>query len=92
MKRKSKITNILKNNFKIYDLKVMDVSRSHQGHSGFLEGEETHFEIIVVTDDFKYKTKLERHRLLNNLLKEEFNTTLHSVSYELLTISESKTN
>ena len=92
MKRKSKITNILKNNFNIYDLKVIDVSKSHQGHSGFIEGEETHFEIIVISDDFKYKKKLERHRLLNNLLKEEFNTTLHSVSYELLTISESKKN
>ena len=92
MIRKSKITNILKNNLNIYDLKVIDVSRSHQGHSGFVEGEETHFKIIVISDDFKYKKKLDRHRLLNNLLKEEFHTTLHSVSYELLTISESKKN
>lgn len=90
MKRKSKITNILKDNFKIYELEVRDISELHRGHSGYIKGEETHFEILVISDDFKNKTKLQRHKLLNNLLKSEFSNTLHSATYKLLTLDESK--
>ena len=90
MKRKSKITSILKNNLKIYDFKIRDLSKLHKGHSGFVEGEETHLEITVISDDFKNKNKLERHRMLNKLLNEEFSDTLHSASYKLYTVLESE--
>ena len=92
MNRKAKITNILKENFDIYKYFVSDVSESHKGHSGYIKGEETHFEIIIISNDFKNKNLLERHKMVNNCLKNEFEGSLHSITYKLMTVLESKKN
>ena len=92
MNRKAKITNILNKNFDIYRCFVSDVSESHKGHSGYIKGEETHFEIIIISNDFENKNRLERHKMVNNFLKNEFLSSLHSITYKLMTISESKKN
>ena len=90
MNRKAKITNILNKNFDMFRCFVIDVSESHKGHSGYIKGEETHFEIIIISNDFENKNRLERHKLVNNCLKNEFKGSLHSVTYKLFTISEYK--
>tara|TARA_B100000575_G_C22812998_1_gene478805 strand:- start:402 stop:680 length:279 start_codon:yes stop_codon:yes gene_type:complete len=90
MNRKAKITDILDKNFDIYRCLVSDVSESHKGHSGYIEGEETHFEIFIISDDFKNKSRLERHKIINNCLKNEFKGSLHSITYKLMTVSESQ--
>ena len=92
MNRKSKITNILNEKFELYRCVVTDVSLSHKGHSGFIPGEETHFEIIIVSNDFENKNRLERHKMVNKLLKDEFSGSLHSITFKLMTVSESKRN
>ena len=92
MNRKSKITDILNEKFELYRCVVTDVSLSHKGHSGFIPGEETHFEIIIISNDFENKNRLERHRMVNNCLKNEFEGSLHSITFKLMTISESKMN
>ena len=92
MNRKSKITDILNENFELYTCIVSDVSESHKGHSGFIPGEETHFEIIIISNDFENKNRLERHKMVNNFLKNEFLGSLHSITYKLMTVSESKKN
>ena len=90
MNRKSKITNILNKNFDLYKCVVSDISESHKGHSGYIEGEETHFEIIIISNDFENKNRLERHRMVNSFLKNQFVGSLHSITFKLLTISEFK--
>ena len=90
MNRKSKITDILNENFELYTCIVSDVSESHKGHSGFIPGEETHFEIVIISDDFANKNRLERHRMVNNCLKNQFEGSLHSITFKLMTVSESK--
>ena len=90
MNRKAKITDILNKNFDIYKCFVSDVSESHKGHSGYIKGEETHFEIIIISDDFENKNRLERHKLVNKCLKNEFKGSLHSITYKLITVLESK--
>ena len=92
MSRKSKITDILNKNFELYRCVVSDVSESHKGHSGFIPGEETHLEIIIISNDFENKNRLERHRMVNNCLKNQFVGSLHSITFKLMTISESKKN
>ncbi len=92
MNRKAKITNILNENFDIYRYSVSDVSELHKGHSGYVKGEETHFEIIIISNDFENKNRLERHKMVNNCLKNEFEGSLHSISYKLMTVLESKKN
>ena len=92
MNRKAKITNILNENLDLYECFISDVSASHKGHSGYVEGEETHFEIFIISNDFENKNRLERHKMVNDFLKNEFLGSLHSITYKLMTVSESKKN
>ncbi len=92
MNRKAKITNILNENFDLYRCFITDVSESHIGHSGYVKGEETHFEIIIISNDFENKNRLQRHKMVNNYLKNEFEGSLHSITYKLMTVLESKNN
>ena len=92
MNRKAKITEILNENFDLYKCIVSDVSELHRGHSGFIKGEQTHFKITIISNDFENKNRLERHKMVNNFLKNEFLGSLHSITYKLMTVSESKKN
>ncbi len=90
MKRKLKIEEIIKQGINIELCKIDDVSESHRGHLGFVEGETTHLNILIVSDDFKNLNKLSRQRILNELLSSEFKNGLHAVSYSLYTKEEFK--
>ena len=90
MKRKSKIQEIIKQNLNFEHYKIDDVSESHRGHAGFVEGQETHLNILIVSDDFKKLNRVSRQRVLNQLLFDEFKNGLHAVSYSLFTKDEYK--
>ena len=59
---------------------IEDVSEKHRGHAGFKEGGESHFVIKIKSNYFKDMTKLEIHRLINDVLKEEWAFGVHSIS------------
>ena len=56
----------------------------------FKEKVESHFEIIIVSEKFHNKSKIDRHRMVNECLKEEFLSDLHSVVIKTYTIDEHK--
>ena len=76
--------------FEAYFLSVIDVSEQHRGHRNFKENVESHFEIIIVSEKFNNKNKIDRHRMVNQILKEEFLSDLHSVVIKTYTIDEYK--
>tara|TARA_B100001059_G_scaffold127148_1_gene127086 strand:+ start:281 stop:526 length:246 start_codon:yes stop_codon:yes gene_type:complete len=76
--------------FKPYFFSVIDVSEQHRGHQNFKENVESHFEIIIVSEKFNNKNKIDRHRMVNQSLKEEFVSDLHSVVIKTYTIDEYK--
>jgi BolA protein len=76
--------------FKPYFFSVSDVSEQHRGHQNFKENVESHFEIIIVSEKFDNRNKIERHRMVNKSLKEEFLSDLHSVTIKTYTIDEFK--
>ena len=51
-------------------------------------GAETHFKIIAVSDQFNSLSRIQRHRLVNQLLNKEFNLGLHALSLHLYTPKE----
>lgn len=51
-------------------------------------GSESHFKVTVVTTDFKDKMLVARHRILNQLLKEELDGPVHALSLNTLTPEE----
>lgn len=90
MKRKINIENLILKIFKPEFLSVIDVSEQHRGHKNFKEGVESHFEIIIVSEKFKNLSRIERHRMVNRILKEEFLSDLHSVVLKTYTSEEFK--
>jgi BolA protein len=88
MKRKSKIEKVIKDYFEPYYFSVLDVSEQHRGHQSFREGIESHFEIVIVSKIFDNKNKIDRHRMVNEILKNEYSKDLHSVTIKALTLQE----
>jgi BolA protein len=54
------------------ELKIVDESHLHAGHAGSREGGETHFRIDVVSEAFAGKSRVARHRMVNELLADAF--------------------
>ena len=92
MKRKINIENLILKDYEPEFFSVLDVSEQHRGHQNFKEGVESHFEIIIVSEMFKNLNRMERHRMVNKSLKEEFLSDLHSVIIKTFTIEEYKKN
>ena len=90
MKRKLKIDQLIIDHFEPHFFSVSDVSEQHRGHQNFKENVESHFEIIIVSEKFDNRNKIERHRMVNKSLKEEFLSDLHSVTIKTYTIDEFK--
>jgi BolA family transcriptional regulator, general stress-responsive regulator len=61
-------------------LDVVDESDRHAGHAGAREGGGTHFRIRVVSARFERTTRVERHRLVYDLLTDEFADGLHALA------------
>jgi BolA family transcriptional regulator, general stress-responsive regulator len=62
------------------ELAVIDESEQHRGHGGWREGGETHFRIDIVSAAFIGKTRVERHRLVNETLSEAFARGVHALA------------
>jgi len=61
-------------------LEVTDESHQHQGHAGWREGGETHFRLDIVSGAFEGKSRVDRHRLVNEVLAEAFEQGLHALA------------
>lgn len=66
------------------ELDVIDDSAKHAGHQfhpgGVEPGGETHFTVKVVSDAFAGKTRLARHRIVNDLLAQELADGVHALA------------
>ena len=88
LKRKINIENLILKNYEPEFFSVLDVSEQHRGHLDFKEDVESHFEIIIVSEKFKNLNRIERHRMVNESLREEFLSDLHSVIIKTYTLEE----
>jgi BolA protein len=61
-------------------LKVEDESHRHEGHAGHRPGGQTHFRVYIVSEAFKGKSRLERHRMINTLLAGEIAGGVHALA------------
>ena len=92
LKRKTNIENLILKNYEPEFFSVIDVTEQHKGHQNFKEDVESHFEIIIVSEKFRNLNRMERHRMVNKSLKEEFLSDLHSVTLKTYTMEEHKNN
>jgi BolA protein len=61
-------------------LDVINESELHAGHRSSPGTGESHFRINVVSEKFTGKTRVERHRLINELLAEELAGRIHALA------------
>jgi len=61
-------------------LEVKDESHLHEGHAGHRPGGETHFRVYIVSQAFKGKTRIERHRMVNAALAAELAGSVHALA------------
>jgi BolA family transcriptional regulator, general stress-responsive regulator len=61
-------------------LRVEDESHQHEGHAGHRPGGETHFRIYIVSDAFRGKSRVERHRMINTALAAELAGGIHALA------------
>ena len=74
------ITQKLTGAFTPQSLKVEDESFKHEGHAGSRPGGQTHYRVYIVSQAFKGKTRLERHRMINQALSAELAGGIHALA------------
>ena len=74
------ITNKLHEAFSPESLEVQDESHLHEGHAGHRPGGESHFRINIVSQAFKGKSRIDRHRMINAALATELAGSVHALA------------
>ena len=85
------ITAKLNDAFKPESLKVVDESHMHEGHAGHRPGGETHYRVYIVAEAFRGKSRLERHRMINQTLSRELASGIHALAIHAMTPGEGGT-
>jgi BolA protein len=80
MDTRDRITDKLTAAFAPERLDVVDESHLHAGHSGSRPGGETHYRVHIVSDAFRGKSRIERHRMVNETLSSELASGVHALA------------
>ena len=84
MNRKNRIENVLKSNFIECEIQIIDNSKEHIGHNQFTGTQETHFQVILKNKTNNITSRLDIHRKVNELLKDEFINGMHALEIKIL--------
>lgn len=64
------------------DLSVSDDSALHHGHAGAAPGGETHYSVRIRAAAFAGVSRVQRHRMINDVLADEFKSGLHAMAID----------
>lgn len=71
-----------------FDLK--NISHLHEGHAGDNGSGESHFKLFIVSNKFEDMSRVNRQRLIYDILKDEMKTSVHALSIQALSESDFK--
>jgi BolA protein len=80
MLMKTQIADKLASTFAPQSLDVVDESHQHEGHAGARPGGQTHFRVHIVSEAFRGKSRIERHRMINQTLSGELAGGVHALA------------
>jgi BolA protein len=63
-------------------LEVINESHLHAGHRSSPGTGESHFRVLVVSPAFQGKSRLQRHRLVNETLAAELKGSVHALAIQ----------
>lgn len=61
-------------------LDVVNESHMHAGHRSSPGTGESHFRVLIVSDAFTGKSRVERHRMVNEALKGDVGGAIHALA------------
>lgn len=61
-------------------LRVVDESHQHEGHAGHRPGGQTHYRVYIVSEAFRGKSRIDRHRMINRTLSQELAEGVHALA------------
>jgi BolA protein len=61
-------------------LDVVNESHLHAGHRSSPGTGESHFRVLIVSEAFTGKSRVERHRIVNDLLSNELKNAVHALA------------
>ncbi|MCV6596729.1 MAG: BolA family transcriptional regulator [Mangrovicoccus sp.] len=64
-------------------LEIQDDSEAHRGHSGYSEGEESHFNVKIRAAAFADMNRLARHRAVHGALGPELVGSIHALALDI---------
>jgi BolA family transcriptional regulator, general stress-responsive regulator len=88
MSMESRIRAVLTNTLRPTRLDVTNESELHAGHRSSPDTGESHFRVLVVSERFQGKSRIERHRMINEALATELSGGLHALAIKALTPGE----
>ena len=65
------------------EIDVKDGRHKHAGHAGWREGGGTHFEGPIKAAVFADKSRLQRHRIVNEILADDLAKSIHALELHL---------
>ncbi len=65
---------------------VLNIDNESHMHSG--PATESHFKVTIISDDFAGKMLIARHRMINEILKEELAGLIHALTLHTMTTEE----
>ena len=74
------ITEKLSAAFAPESLRVVDESHQHEGHAGHRPGGQTHYRVYIVSEAFRGKSRIDRHRMVNQTLAQELAGGVHALA------------
>lgn len=70
-------------------LDVVNESHLHAGHGGSPGTGESHFRVLIVSGAFAGKSRVERHRMVNEILGDELKGGVHALAIKACAPGES---
>jgi len=69
-------------------LVVEDDSHHHAGHAGHDGGGESHFNVLVVSEKFNSISRVQRQRMIYEILEDEIRERIHALQLKTITPTE----
>lgn len=69
-------------------IEIEDEGHLHVGHAGAKSG--GHFKLVIISNEFKDKTIIDRHKLIYKTLEFLMKTEIHALSIKALTEDEAR--
>jgi BolA family transcriptional regulator, general stress-responsive regulator len=63
---------------------LIDESNQHHGHVGAHPSGESHFRVKIACDAFQGKSRVQQHRLINEVLAAELKARVHALAIEII--------